>query len=332
MYFSKFTSLIFACCLSIQGKAQENFVSLYGETQGTTYQVKYYDGEKRNFQTKLDSILCAFDACLSLYRPDSELSRFNREISHRFESPYFYPVLAKSKEIFDLSGGVYDPTILPLVEAYGFGPAGKHQIQPIDLDSILPLVDFNHIQFDTATVTKKHQAVRLDFNGIAQGYAVDLLSMFLERQGITRYMVEIGGEIRCGGRKDDNISWMAGIEDPTKPGRLIATIPIEDRAMTTSGNYRNHFTKNGRRYNHIINPRNGDMETSNILSVTVLAHDAITADGLDTPFFLMDLETVKSFVEERDDLDIFIVYSDPDKGICTYASTGIRSIIRSKIP
>ncbi|PWJ59180.1 thiamine biosynthesis lipoprotein [Dyadobacter jejuensis] len=305
-------------------------VTLEGETQGTTYHLKYYDQEARNYKGAIDSILLAFDRCLSLYRPDSEISRFNRSDQHTFESPFFYPILLKSREVYEQTQGAFDPTIFPLVEAYGFGPNRKHQVSEVILQEILPLVNFDRIHFDSISVRKEHPGIRLDFNGIAQGYSVDLLAMFLEKQGIHRYMVEIGGEIRCQGKKENGKPWMAGIEDPTRPSRLIATLPLLDRSLTTSGNYRNHFVHNGRLYNHIINPKTGDMESSNILSVTVLANDAITADGYDTPLFLMGVAQSIRFIRERKDLEVYLVYTDDQGQLQTYVSPGLKEIIQEK--
>ncbi len=317
----------------VMGKAvvlDSTMVSLSGETQGTTYHIKYYDQANRNFQNTIDSILSDFDKCLSLYRPDSELSQFNNSEKHEFVLPYFYPVLLKSQEIFEATHGLYDPTILPLVEAYGFGPNKKHQISEIDLKETLKLIGFNHIRFDKKGIKKDQKGIRLDFNGIAQGYSVDLIAALLEQKGISSYMVEIGGELSCKGFKTGKKPWIAGIENPLQPNKLIATIPLYNRSMTTSGNYRNHFEVNGQLFNHIINPKNGSMEQSNILSVTVLAPDAFTADGYDTPFFMMGLKGIQDFVSKHPELDVFVVFTNQNGKLETYSSKGIADIITLK--
>ncbi len=332
---SKLKYMLFSMLLlfSFNGEAvalQGHMISISGETQGTTYHIKYFESTNRNYQNAIDSLLLDFDKCLSLYRPDSELSLFNRSEKLEFKLPYFYPVLQKSREIFEATNGLYDPTILPLVEAYGFGPNQKHRISEFDLKETLMLIGYDHIQFDSIAVKKDQFGVRLDFNGIAQGYSVDIISMFLEQKGVKNYMVEIGGEIRCKGSKAGKNPWIAGIENPLHPNQLIATIPLQDRSMTTSGNYRNHFEVNGQRFNHIINPKNGSMEQSNILSVTVLAPDAFTADGYDTPFFLMGLDLIKEFVSNHPALDVFVVFTNKKGDIETYASAGIIDIINFK--
>jgi thiamine biosynthesis lipoprotein len=306
----------------------QDMISINGEAQGTTYHIKYFDSQNRNFKTQIDSILNDFDKCLSLYRTDSGISEFNRSDSHTFKSPYFYPVLKKSKEVYEASNGAFDPTIMPLVEAYGFGPKKNKNPENINLDSLIQLVGFDLIEFDSVSVKKKKPNIRLDFNGIAQGYSVDLIAGFLEKKEINRYMVEIGGEIICKGNKNDKKPWVTGIENPLKPGSLEVTVQLSDRAMTTAGNYRNHFEKDGQIFNHIINPKTGSMEQTSLLSVTVFAQDAITADGYDTAFFVMGLEETKRFLLHIKDIDVYILYTDSSGKLTDFASDGIKNFIK----
>ncbi|MCE7040764.1 FAD:protein FMN transferase [Dyadobacter sp. CY312] len=303
-------------------------VSVNGKAQGTTYNIKYFDTEKRNFKIQIDSILTDFDKSLSLYRDDSELSLFNRSHAIKFTTPYFYPVLAKSKEVYEATNGMFDPTILPLTEAYGFGANGKNQNAKLAVDSALKLIGFNQIEFDSISVQKSKENVRLDFNGIAQGYSVDVISRFLEQKNIKCYMVEIGGEIVCKGTKNDDKPWITGIDNPLTPGSLYATVTLTDKAMTTAGNYRNHFEKDGQVFNHLINPKTGSMEQTSLLSVTVFAKDAITADAYDTAFFVMGIEETKKFIKQHKHIDVFLIYNDTTGKLSSYASEGIRNFIK----
>jgi len=306
-------------------------ISISGEAQGTTYHIKYFDEQNRNFKIQIDSILNDFDKSLSLYRQDSELSEFNRSHAVKFRSAYFYPVLKKSKEVFEKTNGAFDPTIMPLVEAYGFGPIKNKNPESLNIDSLLKLVGFNQIRFDSVMVQKSEENVKLDFNGIAQGYSVDIISRFLEQQKIERYMVEIGGEIVCKGKKDNDKPWITGIDNPLKPGSLYATVILTDKAMTTAGNYRNHFEKNGQVFNHLINPKTGSMEQTPLLSVTVFAKDAITADAYDTAFFVMGFEETKNFLKNHRELDVYMIYNDEKGQLKSYASEGIRNFIKNEI-
>jgi thiamine biosynthesis lipoprotein len=304
----------------------ERIVSLTGEAQGTTYHIKYRDERPQSFQLQIDSLLLDIDKSLSIYRPDSEISQFNRSMSYRFQLPHFYAVLKKSAEVFLTTKGAFDPTVLPLVEAYGFGPTKRPKGTPVNVDSLLQCIGFQYITFDSISVVKQKANIRLDLNSIAQGYSVDVIAGFLEKQGVKNYMVEIGGEVRTKGLKNDVQPWTIGIENPLNPTQLQTTIKLHNRAMTTAGNYRNRYEANGQVFSHIINPKTGDMEQSSILSVTVFAEDAITADGYDTAFFVMGLEAVKEFLVTRKELDVYILYTDDAGRLKTFATDGVKNL------
>ncbi|GGN01925.1 FAD:protein FMN transferase [Dyadobacter beijingensis] len=309
--------------------ADTALVSIDGEAQGTTYHIRYFDVQNRHLKHEIDSILTDFDRCLSLYRPDSELTVFNATGRHTFRSPWFYEVLGKSKEIYAATGGAFDPTIMPLSEAYGFG--NKKNIDPerVNADSLLQFIGFNQVEYNPEQITAR-PGVRLDFNGIAQGYSVDIIGAFLKTQNIDRFMVEIGGEVLCAGRKNGGSDWITGIENPLKPNALAATVRLTGRAMTTAGNYHNRIVRNGITYNHIIDPRTGAMEQTPLLSVTVFAKDAITADGYDTAFFVMGPEATKTFLKNRKDIDVYLLYTNEEGGLASFMTDGIKDLIQEK--
>jgi ApbE family len=176
---------------------QETLISVYieGPTMGTEYHIKYAHSQGLNYQKEIDSILVAFNQCLSTYIPESEISTFNRVDTVYFKRPFFAPVLRKSKEIHAFSQGAFDPTVLPLVRAWGFGPSPKDSLSEKHIDSLLQFVNFEHIGFDEKKVWKQKKGVQLDFNAIAQGYASDVVADFLEKQDVSNYMIEIGGEV-----------------------------------------------------------------------------------------------------------------------------------------
>lgn len=323
--------LLIACFPAFgQGQAgtssEEPMIRLTGEAQGTAYHIKYRDGRQRTFQKEIDSLLADIDRSLSIYRSDSEISEFNRSMSHRFRLPHFYAVLKKSAEIFRAAKGAFDPTVLPLVEAYGFGPARRPKGAPVKVDSLLQYVGFQYITFDSVSVAKQKPNIRLDLNSIAQGYSVDQVAALLEAQNIQHYMVEIGGEVRTKGQKSNGQPWTIGIENPLMPAQLQTTLKMHDRAMTTAGNYRNRYEANGQVFSHIINPKTGEMEQSAILSVTVFAEDAITADGYDTAFFVMGLEAVKEFLRTRKDMDVYVLYTDEAGRLNTFSTEGVKNL------
>ena len=156
--------VIFTLLLSFSAVAKCHdmpMISIQGEAQGTTYHIKYFDREQRNLKNAIDSILQDFDKCLSLYKPDSELSNFNRSDFHRYKSSYFYPVLKKSKEVFVATNGAFDPTIFPLVNAYGFGVKKNKNPENVNIDSLLQLVGFKNILFDSITLKMNKPNVQI---------------------------------------------------------------------------------------------------------------------------------------------------------------------------
>lgn len=300
-----------------QQSLASGWFELRGAAQGTTYQIKYYDSLKRDFQPAIDSLLRLFDLALSTYVPASEISRFNAVDTKRlcYELPYFLPVLRKSKEVYEATGGAFDPTIAPLVRAYGFAPGAPPEppTEPV-LDSLRRLVGFSHIEFDESCVWKKQDFVQLDFNAIAQGYSVDVLAEYLLAQGVRHFMIELGGELRCAGKNREGTRWRIGIKDPVQAeqGKSIAyaIVELEDEGLATSGNYEKFYVKNGKKYTHTIDPRTGRPVTHTLLSATVIAPDAMTADAYATAFMVIGLDEARRLLDEHPELKAYLIYDD----------------------
>ncbi|OIN58172.1 FAD:protein FMN transferase [Arsenicibacter rosenii] len=314
-------------------RAGETMVSFSGEAQGTTYHITYHDTQRRQFKRQTDSLLADIDLALSTYRPDSEIMRFNRSGQHRFESVHFPAVLAKASALYRQTDGAFDPTIMPLADAYGFSAASKTATGAINVDSLLNYVGFSKITFDATTLRRQSAGVRLDLNAIAQGYSVDVVSLFLEQQGIRHYLVEIGGEIRAKGEKGPHQFWTIGIEHPLQRGLIYKTLRIRDRSMATSGNYRNRKEVNGLVMGHIINPKTGLSQPGlsqpglsqpdPLVSATVFAGDAATADALATAFIVMGLEATQQFLNQRADLDAYLLYTDESGQLKRFSTKGL---------
>jgi thiamine biosynthesis lipoprotein len=315
-------------------KAEGKKVELQGRTMGTTYSVKYLDEEGRNFQPGIDSLLEAFNLSLSTYIPESEISRFNREALLKYESPFFYPVLKRSKEIYEKTGGGFDPTVGPLVNAWGFGPEGVQSPDPAKVDSLLQLVNYDSIFFDSAAVCKMMKGMKLDFSAIAKGYGVDVVAQFLMEKGIDNLFVEIGGEVYAGGVNERGNYWAVGVNYPTtnieQQQAAMAIIPIENQAIATSGNYRNYYEKDGVKYSHTISPTTGYPVTHSLLSASVFAPDCMTADAYATAFMVLGVEEAMAIDEREDDIAIYLIYSDESGALQTFASPEVADKIRVK--
>lgn len=290
------------------------YIFISGEAQGTTYNITYSDVDNRNFKAEVDSILHQFDLSLSTYVKNSEIVRFNKSDSLQFESPYFYPVLEKSKEIYSASDGAFDPTVYPLIEAWGFGSEKVDFPDSSRIEEIKEFVGFEYINFNTQGVVKEKEKVSLDFNAIAQGYSIDVVFDFLKSSGVENMMVELGGELRVKGTNENEDLWAIGIDDPkTERGqqaKRVAIIKLDNEAISTSGNYRKFFVHEGKKYGHSINPKTGYPIQRDIISSTVVAPTCMEADAWSTAFMVTGLQKAKEILKTQSHLKAFFIYED----------------------
>lgn len=320
--------VLISACQSKNNK----LIVIEGEAQGTTWHISYLSEDGLNHKQAIDSILKDIDLSLSTYVPVSIISRINNNEPNILVDPYFIDVFNKSMEVSQRTGGLFDITVGPLVNAWGFGFSKKANIDSTGIDSILKYVDYKMLKLDGNTVIKEKKDVQLDFNAIAQGYSVDVLALYLEKKGIKNYLVELGGELIAKGKKN-NENWKAGIDHPiqntSSERKLEAIIELDNRALCTSGNYRKFYEENGKRYAHILDPRTGFPARQNILSASVLADDAMTADAYATAFMVMGLERSIQFLEENKDLnlEVFFIY-DENNSWKTYTSESLKNRIK----
>lgn len=308
-------------------------VSFNGQTMGTYYNIIYLQPDGINYKKGVDSLLEVWNKCLSTYIPDSEISQFNNHSQHVFESPYFYPVLVKSREVFKATGGAFDPTVMPLVNAWGFGPEERKIPDSAEVRKLKKLVDFNLVRFDSTHVWKKIPGVQLDFSAIAKGYGVDVVGRYLEKKGIKNFLVEIGGELTCKGVNDEGKLWSTGIEDPNvqlNERKIKAIIEVPDKSIATSGNYRNFYVENGRKYAHTISPFTGYPVQHTLLSSTVIANDCMTADAYATGFMVLGVEGSIEVLDDHPELEAYFIFNDEEGRIKTYMTDGFKSFLKSE--
>ncbi len=273
---------------------------LKGEAQGTTFSIKYYGDGAADYSEEIAEILTDFDKSLSLWRKDSFLSEVNANSDSVLRIPsedaYFIPVFEASVEVFRKSKGAFDPSVYPLVRAWGFGAIPPDSDSIPDVDSLKIIHHIGGLQarigeIGPDRVLKRPAGMQLDFNGIAQGYSVDVLGAFLESKGMSNYMVEIGGELLAKGARPEGIGWTIGIDKPQDgPRELIDTLTISNAAIATSGSYRKYKERDGKRYSHCIDPRSGYPVEHTLLSVTVLAPTCMEADAYATAFMVLGVE------------------------------------------
>lgn len=325
--------LCFILCISAATSAQR-LVSVEGKAQGTYYIIKYLSDDTTSLQHAIDSLFADVDQSLSLYKPGSLITRFNEGNSVQMDH-HMQAVVTRSLQISKASNGAFDITVKPLVDAWGFG-VHKPAVQKIPaadtLQHILRYVGYRYLQVRGQQLTKKKKGVEIDCNGIAQGYTSDVMGRLLEQRGITNYLVDVGGELCSRGHNQHGKVWTVGIERPAAEDNAYpvqALLALDNKAITTSGNYRRFFDQGGTRFAHSINPVTGEALHSNIISVTVIAGDAITADGFDNALILMGVERGLSFISQHPEygLEAYFIFRDEKGRIQERFSPGFEKLL-----
>ena len=318
-------------CSACQPKKE---LRLSGKTMGTTYHIKVVAGlfaSGANLQQQIDERLAAINRSMSTYDPESEISRFNGmdSTSESFSpSNDFLNVLHVAVELHQLTNGAWDGTLDPLITLWGFGRKGTVDRIPDDddIDRALAHVGFDRIRLDpSGTIGKTDPAVTLDLASIAKGYGVDEIARLLGDRGFSDFLVEIGGEVYARGRRKDGKPWRVGINRPERGAAfndVYRAVPLTDRAMATSGDYRIYFRVGDRSYSHILDPQTGQPVTNGVVSATVVAANCTVADGLATALMVMGPEKGVALVDRLASVECLIVVRQPDGTLTDYPSSG----------
>jgi thiamine biosynthesis lipoprotein len=329
---SKHNFLIILFCFYFSfNYAQSKPIKIEGKAQGTTYHITYFDSKNRNFGLEIIKILADFDLSVSTYIPNSIISRINANEKDVIVDTYFKTCFKKAKQVWENTYGAFDPTVYPLVNAWGFGPGKKLKIEQYKIDSILKFVGFEKIILKGNHIIKKDARVCLDFNAFAQGYSVDVVADFLKSKNINSFVVEIGGEVYANGKKPDGTNWNVGIETPidnkNSGNPLTATVKLENLALATSGNYRKFTIENGIKYAHHIDPKTGYPTKNNLLSASIFSKKCITSDANATGVLVMGLDKAKIFLFNHPELNAYLIYSDENGNYQTYETPKLKLIL-----
>lgn len=317
-------SLSFFICCSSQKDVEP--VKMTGFIQGTTYSIIWYpDQPASTVQKGIDSIFSLVNQTASLFDSTSIISGFNRNEPGE-QNLQFKQLVAKSQRISEQTKGAFDITVGSLIRLWGFYRKEGQRVSDSLIKEVMTNVGYSKIQIaPDGLVVKQNPGIEIDLNGIAQGFTVDLIANYFDSLGIDRYLVEVGGEVRCGKRKSAEEPWVIGIEKPapsdTAPQLVQVKIAIERKSVATSGNYRNYFRENGHTYSHTIDPRTGYPMKDGVISVTVLAPNCTEADAYATALMVMGLESGQLFIEEHPELEAFFIFSEGGK-IETSQSSG----------
>lgn len=284
-----------------------------GNIFGTTYHIKYE--YSRSLDDEILAELQRVDSSLSVFNPSSCISRINAG-NTRCADAMLYEVLTKAQEVSKVTDGAFDVTVMPLVNAWGFGFKKGEMPGDAEIDSLRHLVGYQKIRLmSDSLVIKQDPRMMIDCGAIAKGYGVDRIARLLSQKGVRNYMVEIGGEVVTKGRNPEGHRWKIGVSKPTPAGTegdedLQTVIELENAAVATSGNYRNYYIKDGRRYAHTIDPASGRPVQHSLLSATVLAPDCATADAYATAFMVMGVEGAQRILKSHKELKAYLIYED----------------------
>lgn len=290
---------------------------LKGEAFGTTYAIQYFSEAEFDAQKGLDSVLALVNKSVNTYMPESDISKINQGDSSVVVDEIFKEVYRISEIVYNKSEGYFDPTVGILRNAYGFGDtAPVTEIDSTILDSLRSFVGFEKVKLlENGKIQKQYPEIYFDFNAVAKGYGIDKIGAYLDTQGVTNYIIELGGELLAKGKNlTKDKYWIVGIEaiDSELADRsYLATVRLENNAMASSGNYRKFRInpRTGKKYVHTINPLTGFAEESDVTSATVLAATCGLADAYATAFMAMGIERSKKLLSQTDGIEAYLTYT-----------------------
>lgn len=290
---------------------QHNKGFIFGTVYNITYQSDY------NLEKEIIRELDKVDASLSPFNEKSIISKINRNEEAVVDN-YFYDVFNLAMQISEDTNGAFDITVAPIVNAWGFGFKSGSSPTSQYIDSLKQFIGYKKVRIDKDKhVVKQDERIMLDCSAIAKGYGSEVVARLFNAKGIKNYMIEIGGEIVASGLSDKRLPWKIGITKPSEDSlgtsnELQTILNITDCAMATSGNYRNFYYKNGKRYAHTIDPRTGYPIQHNILSATVIAKSCAQADAYATSFMVLGLDEAKKILERHPQLLAYLIYTNKD--------------------
>lgn len=302
----------------------------HGFIFGTIYNITYQS--EKDLSSDIKNELKLFDASLSPFNKESVITKVNQGKDIKLDS-LFLNVYHKAMDISKQTNGAFDITVAPLVNAWGFGFKSGISIDSAKVDSLRSLVGYQKINLKDGKITKADPRIMLDCSAVAKGYASDVIAQLLIRKGIKNFMVEIGGEIVVKGINSKRESWRIGINKPVDDSlstnqEIERIVQITNAGLATSGNYRNFYYKDGKKYAHTIDPRTGYPVQHSILSSTVIAKDCMTADALATAFMVMGLEESIKFIEAREGIEAYFIYSDSKGNNKAYSTKGMQRLLK----
>jgi thiamine biosynthesis lipoprotein len=307
--------------------AEPHYIQDEGLIFGTLYSIKYCYSE--DIAGDIDAELRKVDSTFSTFNPASIISKINKNDSTVVLNDWFIKLFHKSEEISAQTDGAFDMTVAPLVNLWGFGFEKKDSAGQTVIDSLLQFTGYKTVRLENNRIKKEKPQTMLDASAIAKGYSCDIIASLLESKGITDYLIEIGGEMRGKGVNSSGKCWVVGIRKPTETGYINEPLQqkirfCEGKGLATSGNYRNFYYKDGKKYAHTIDPKTGYPVQHRLLSASVIASDCMTADAYATAFMVMGLEKSEKLLKQLPELDVFFIYTDEKENWQVYYTEGFK--------
>ena len=296
----------------MMGHKDEPYQRNSGFIFGTSYNITYQCAD--DHQADIEKVLAEVDASLSPFNDTSIITHVNRNEDVVLDN-LFLDVFRLAQKINEDTDGAFDITVAPLVNAWGFGFKNGVNPDAKAIDSLRQVVGFHKVRLENNKVVKFDPRVMLDCSAIAKGYGVDVVANLLRKLGVKNFMVEIGGEVVTSGVNPERMPWRIGVTKPTDDSlsvnnELQTVINVTDKAMATSGNYRNFYYKGGRKYAHTIDPKTGYPVQHSILSATVITDDCATADAYATSFMVLGMEKARLVLDRHPEMMAYFIYSD----------------------
>lgn len=314
--------LIVGTILIISGRTPKPYLKKSGTAFGTIYNITYQSDE--DLGLLIEKELAKVDSSLSIFNPSSTISKINQNEDVDADELFLH-VFKLSQEVSKETGGAFDTTVAPLVNMWGFGFKSGEQPSKESIDSLMQLVGYDKIRLEGKRIMKDDSRIMIDFSAIAKGYGSDRIANLLSSKGVENFMVEIGGEIVTVGVNPKKESWKIGVtkptDDPLSTNQELQTIlNISNKAMATSGNYRNFYYKDGKKYAHTIDPKTGYPVQHNILSATVITDNCATADAYATAFMVLGLDGSKEILNRHPELKAYLICCLEDGSLYTWTS------------
>lgn len=311
-------------------RKQAPFQTDQGLVFGTMYKITYQSDE--NLKNEIEAELEKVNQSLSPFSKESVITHINQNTDLTADSLFTY-VFQLAKQISEETHGAFDITVAPLVNAWGFGFKNATQIDSLTIDSIRQFVGIDKVRMENGKVIKDDPRLMLDCSAIAKGFGVDCVARLFDRKGIKNYMIDIGGELVMKGENAQMNTWRIGINKPIDDSlavnqELQTILEISNAGMATSGNYRNFYYKDGKKYAHTIDPRTGYPVQHNILSSTVVAKNCATADAYATSFMVLGLDSAKAVCNAHPELDAYFIYSKDNGETGVYFTEGMKKYLK----